>query len=148
VGKTARPPPIVLTAPINLMKLNSEMKSILKGRYEYRNTRNGTRMVTSDMSHYLAAKNYFDSQKLPYFTFYPKWEKPIKAVIRHLPIDTSAEDISHGLVKLGFDILNVKQLTSKRAQADGGTQPTNISLFLVTLKRSPKSQEIFKLTTL
>jgi hypothetical protein len=74
MGKTARPPPIVLTAPINLMKLNSEMKYILKGTYEYRNTRNGTRMVTSDMSDDLAAKHYFYSQKLPYFTFYPKWE--------------------------------------------------------------------------
>jgi hypothetical protein len=91
--------------------------------------------MTYDMSDYLAAKHYFDSQKLPYFTFYPKWEKPIRAVIRHLPIDTSEEDVSHGFVELGFDILNVKQLSSKRAQADGGTQTTNIPLFLVTLKR-------------
>jgi hypothetical protein len=67
--------------------------------------------------------------------------KPIKAVIRHLRIDTSEEGISHRLVELGFDILNVKQPTSKRAQADGGTQTTNIPLFLVTLKISAKSQE-------
>jgi hypothetical protein len=67
---------------------------------------------------------------------------------RNLPTGTSAEDNSHRLVKLSFDMLNGRQLTSKRAQTEGRTQTTNIPLFLVTLKRSPKSQETFKLTTL
>jgi hypothetical protein len=38
-------------------------------------------------------KNY-----LPYFTFFPKSEKPIKAVFRHVPQNTTTEDISDGLV--------------------------------------------------
>jgi hypothetical protein len=36
-------------------------------------------------------KSHFDSKNLSYFTFSPKSEKPIKAVIRHLPYTTPAE---------------------------------------------------------
>jgi hypothetical protein len=42
---------------------------------------------------YLAVKAHFDSNNLSYFTFYPESMKPIKAVIRHLPPNTPAEDI-------------------------------------------------------
>jgi hypothetical protein len=42
------------------------------------------------------------------FTFYPKADKPIKAVIRHLPINTPAEDIVEGLVDIGFDVISVR----------------------------------------
>jgi hypothetical protein len=43
-------------------------------------------------------------------------EKPIKVIIRHLPENTLAEDISDGLVSLGFDDINVKQMTTTRHQ--------------------------------
>jgi hypothetical protein len=39
--------------------------------------------------------------------FFPKSEKPIKAVICHLPHNTPAEDISDGLVSLDFDVVRV-----------------------------------------
>jgi hypothetical protein len=52
--------------------------------------------------------SHFESSNLPYFTFYSKSQKPIKAVIRHLPITTPAEDISDGFVDLGFDLTSVK----------------------------------------
>jgi hypothetical protein len=49
-----------------------------------------------------------ECRNLAYFTFYPKSLKPIKAVLRHLPIDTPAQDISDGLIDAGFDIISVK----------------------------------------
>jgi hypothetical protein len=42
----------------------------------------------------------------------PKSEKPIKAMIRHLPLNTPAEDISDGLVNLGFEVVSIKQMTT------------------------------------
>jgi hypothetical protein len=36
----------------------------------------------------------------------------MKAVIRHLPHNTPAEDISEGLVSLGFNIVSIKQMTA------------------------------------
>jgi hypothetical protein len=144
---TGRPPPIVMTSATNLINLQNSLKGVVKGNYEFRSTRNGTRVVTREMADYCAIRAYFDTQKLNYFTFYAKSEKPIKAVIRHLPIDTPAEDISNGLVELGFDILSVKQMTTTRP-SESGRKEINLPLFLITLRRNEKSQTIFKLNGL
>lgn len=46
------------------------------------------------MLDYLAVKDNFDSNNLSYFTSYPKSMKPMKSVIRQLPQNPPAEDIS------------------------------------------------------
>jgi hypothetical protein len=145
---SGRPPPIVLTSAINLIQLQNNLKSIVKGNFEFRSTRNGTRVVTREMADYSAIREYFDKNHLNYFTFHPKSQKPIKAVIRHLPIDTPAEDISNGLQDLGYSVLSVKQMTASRPSPEGGNYTLNLPLFLVTLPKDAKSPEIFKLTSL
>jgi hypothetical protein len=117
-----RPPPIVLTASTNLMHLQKELKGLVKGNFEFRNTRNGTRVVTREMADYSAIRAYYDGRKLNYYTFHPKSEKPIKAVIRHLPRDRPAKDISNGLTELGFRVLSVRQMTANRRSPEGETQ--------------------------
>jgi hypothetical protein len=98
------------------------------------------------MADYSAIKEYPSSKNLNYFTFYPKSTKPIKAVIRHLPGNTPAKEIYKGIVELGFDIISVNQMsTTRRSQ---GSSSTSLPLFLITLPRSEKSQEIYKLTSL
>jgi hypothetical protein len=66
-------------------------------------------------------------------------------VIRHLPSNTPAEDIPHGLVSLGFDVISVKQMTSTRRSPAEGTSQVKLPLFLIPLPRTEKSQEIYKL---
>jgi hypothetical protein len=118
----------------------------VKGSFEFRNTRNRTRIVTKEMADYSAIKEYFSSQNLNYFTFYPKFLKPIKAVIRHLLGNMPAEEIYEGLVELCFDKISVKQMsTTRRSQ---GSTSTILPLFLITLAKSEKYHEIFKLTSL
>jgi hypothetical protein len=60
------------------------------------------------MVDYSALKSYLEKNNLHYFTFSPDPEKPIKAVIRHLPPDKPAEDISNSIEDLGFNVINVK----------------------------------------
>jgi hypothetical protein len=93
-------------------------------------------------------KSHFDSQNLSYYSFFPKSEKPIKAVIRHLQLNTPAEDIFDGLVSLGFDVVSVKQMTATRRSTPEESKIMNLPLFLVTLPRTAKSQEIFRLSSL
>jgi hypothetical protein len=143
-SKQGRPPPIVLTSSTNLIQLENK----LKGSFEFRNTRNGTRVVTREMDDYKRLKEYSESNGLHFFTFHPKSVKPLKAVIRHLPSDTPAEDISKGLEELGFGTVSVKQLTAMRPSPKEGNQQVTLQLFLITLPRCPKSTEIFKLTSL
>jgi hypothetical protein len=93
-------------------------------------------------------KSYFDTQNLSYYTFFPKSEKPIKSVKRNLPLNTPAEDISDGLVNLGFDVVSVKQMTTTRQSSPEDPKTTNLPPFLVTLPRTAKSHEIFRLPSL
>jgi hypothetical protein len=79
-----------------------------------------------------------------YFTFFLNFEKPIKAVIRHLPPETPTKDISSSLGDVSFNIINVRQMTATRRAPNVESLP----LFLVTLTRNIKSQEIFKLNSL
>jgi hypothetical protein len=147
-NKTGRSPPIVLTSPENLIAMQKKLKGLCRGDFEFRSTRNGTRILTKKMADYSAIRSHLDSSKLPYFTFFPKSQKPIKAVIRHLPHNTPAEDISDGLVNICFNVISVKQMTTIRRSATEEPSSTNLPLFLITLPRTPKSQDIFQLRSL
>jgi Leucine-rich repeat (LRR) protein len=56
--------------------------------------------------------SYLEKHNLQYFSFSPNSEKNIKAVMRHLPPDTPADIISSSLEDLGFNVINVRQLTT------------------------------------
>jgi hypothetical protein len=112
-GKTGRPPPIILTSAANLIQLQKELKVVVSEDFEFRSTRNGTRVITRGIADFQSVKSSFENHKLSYFSF-PKSEKPIKAVIRNLPQNTPAEDISDGLMSFGFHVINVKQMTTTR----------------------------------
>jgi hypothetical protein len=137
----------VLTAATNLIQLQKQLKGVAKENFEFQSTRNGTRVVTKGMVDYQAVKTLLNSQSLSYYTLYPKSGKPIKAVIRHLPNNTPEEDIAEGMVDIGFDVISIKQMSSVRRSPEGPTN-TTLPLFLVTLPRTTKSSELFKLSSL
>jgi hypothetical protein len=143
-GKAGGPPPIILTSDTNLIQLQRQLKTVAKGDFEFRNTKNGTRVITKSMTDFEAVKSFFSAQNLSYYSFFPKSEKPIKAVLRHLPTNTPAQDISDGLVTLRFDVVSIKQMTTSRRSPSEETATRNLPLFLITLPRTTKFQEIFK----
>jgi hypothetical protein len=104
----------------------------------YHNKRNGG----------LFSHEILPGDNLQYFTFSPDSEKPIMAVIRLLPPDMPAEDISSSLEDLGFNVISVRQLTTNQRAPSRQTYVETLPLFLVTLTRNVKSQEMFKLNTL
>jgi hypothetical protein len=147
-GKTHRPPPIVLTFANNLIQLQKQLKGMVKDNFEFHSTRNGTRAITKTMADFSAVKSYLENNNLAYFTFYPKSLKPIKAVICHIPLNTPVEDISDRLVSLAFDVISVKHMTATRWSPYEGPTSINLPLFLITLSRKAKSQEMFRLPCL
>jgi hypothetical protein len=142
--KAGSPPPIILTSTINLIQLQRQLKNVAKGDFEFRNTKNGTRVIKS-ITDFEAVKSFFSTHNLSYYSFFPKSQKPIKAVRRHLPSNTPAEDISDGLINLGFDVVSVKQMTTRRSPSEGTRK---LPLFLITLPRTANGQEIIKLNSL
>jgi hypothetical protein len=119
------------------------LKLIVTGKF-FRNTASGTRITTKRMVDYKATQNLLVQKGLP-FTFCTKGNKPVKAVIRHLPNNTSSEDITVALQELGYEVISVKQMTAKRPSPEGGVTCISLPLFLGTLARSQKSQDILKL---
>jgi hypothetical protein len=99
------------------------------------------------MVDFQSVKSHFDSQNLSYYCF-PKSEKLIKAVIRHLPHNTLAEYIYDGLVSLGFDVISVKQMAATLRSHSEKSKIINLPLFLVTLPKTVMSQESFLLSRL
>jgi hypothetical protein len=93
-GKAGRPPPIILTSNTNLIQLQRQLKNVVKGNFEFRNTKNGTRVITKSTADFEAVKSHFSKNNISYYSFFPKSPKPIKVVIHHLPPNTPAEDIS------------------------------------------------------
>jgi hypothetical protein len=55
-----------------------------------------------------AIRSHFESNSLPYFTFYRKSQKPSW----RLTVSAPAEDISDGLANLGFEVISVKQMST------------------------------------
>jgi hypothetical protein len=129
-GKTGRPPQIILTSAINLIQLQKQLKGVVEESFAFHTTRIGTRVLTNSFADFQSVKSFFDRNRLSYISFFPKLEKPIKAVICHLPINTPAEDISDGLVNLGFDIISVKQMTTTHRSSPDYPKPANLPIFL------------------
>jgi hypothetical protein len=113
-SKAGRPPPIMLTSAVKQIQLQRNVRNIVKGDFEFRNTRNGTRIITKELEDSSAIRKYLEGKNLSYFAFFHKSEKTIKAVIRHLPLNTPAQHISDGLMDVRFYIISVKQMTSTR----------------------------------
>jgi hypothetical protein len=62
-------------------------------------------------------------------------------------INIPAKDIAEELVDLGFEVISVRQMSIARRSPEGTTSIT-LPLFLVTLPRTTKSQDSFKLSNL
>jgi hypothetical protein len=69
---------------------------MVKDDFEFRSIRNGTRDVTRGMVDFKTIKPHLEENSLFFFTFYSRAERPIKAVIRHLPHNTPANYICDG----------------------------------------------------
>jgi hypothetical protein len=75
------------------------------------------------MMDYNAMQKFLTGKNLHFFTFYTKTDKPVNAVIRYLPGNISAEDITVTLQESNYVVIEVKQVTAKRTTPEGGVTP-------------------------
>jgi hypothetical protein len=69
-------------------------------------------------------------------------------MVRQLPVSSLAEDALNGFVNFGFEIVSVQQISTTRQLPAEEKTRVSTPLFLITLPRTSKSREIFKLTSL
>jgi hypothetical protein len=70
-SQAGRPPPIILTSATKLLQLQKKLRGLVKGSFEFRNSKNGDRVVTREMADFSAVKAYFTSENLSFYTFFP-----------------------------------------------------------------------------
>jgi hypothetical protein len=138
-----RPPPLVLSSEANILSLQKDLKTVVTGEFFFRNTASGTRITTKSMADYKATQNLLSQRGLTYFTFYTKGDKPVK-----LSLGICRITLLPKTQELGYEVISVKQMTAKRPSQVGGVSLVTPPLFLVTLVRNQKSQEIFKISNL
>lgn len=93
------------------MQLQNQLKGLLKGNSEFRNTRKGTRVVTKEWEGFSAIRSHFKTNNLLF---------------------TSAKDISDGLVDLEFDVIIVKLMPVNRLSPVKGTFAVLFPFILIT----------------
>jgi hypothetical protein len=94
------------------------------------------------MAEYSSMKSYLEENNLHNFTFSPYPEKPVKAVTRHLPPRHAS------LENLGFNVINVMQMTATRRAPNAQTHAEFLPPFFVTLTRSKIAYEVLQLSKL
>jgi hypothetical protein len=142
--KSGRQPPIVT----NLIRLQSDLKEHVKGEYEFRNTRNGTLIITTEMADNSATKSFLEKKKLHYFTFSPKFRKAYQGSDPIFSQTRQRNMLPAAFEDLGFNVINERQLTTNPRAPNRQTYVETLPLFMVTLTGNVKSQEIFKLNSL
>jgi hypothetical protein len=103
------------------------------------NTAIEARITTESMVDCNTIQKFLTEKNLHFCTFCIKADKLVKAIIRHLSGNNSAEDITVALQEIDYDIINVKQMTAKRPSPEGVVTHTSLPLFLVILARNQKS---------
>ncbi|GFV73338.1 uncharacterized protein TNCV_2898391 [Trichonephila clavipes] len=136
--KPEPPPPIHLKFKKNIRDL---LKSIYQKFPDITNKSSGEfiKLITNDIEEYHALTNFLEDDKdFEFFSLKSKSIKPIKIVIKGLPIFTKTHEIQSDLEEEGFTIENVSQLISKKTK-------TALSFFQVP--RNANNQKTFDLKT-
>jgi hypothetical protein len=69
----------VLTSTTNLIQLQWQLTKITTGNFEFRNTRNGARIVTKEMADFSAMKKYLEKNKPSLLFLLPEVGKTCKS---------------------------------------------------------------------
>ncbi|GIX73027.1 hypothetical protein CEXT_305611 [Caerostris extrusa] len=64
-----------------------------------------------------AITKYLTDGKIEFYVITPKNQRPLKAVLKGLPVSYSADEIATGLAVLGLKIDQVRQLTNLKTKA-------------------------------
>ncbi|GFX81755.1 uncharacterized protein TNCV_317591 [Trichonephila clavipes] len=133
--------------PIHLKikeNFRTQIKSIYQKFPETINKNSGKfiKLFSKDVEEKHKLTKFLESDKdFEFFCIKPKLDKPIKVVIKGLPIFTKTQEIHSDLEEEGFSVEKVTQLISKKHKGP-------LPFFQITLPRNAPNLKIFDLKTL
>ncbi|GFY58321.1 uncharacterized protein TNIN_340331 [Trichonephila inaurata madagascariensis] len=96
------------------------------------------KIYTSNSEEHRTLTAYLDEKSEEFYVIQPLNARPLKSVIKGLPTSTEIGEIKDDLTAQGFNVEKVAQLTIAKTKSP-------LPIFLVELKKSPNSPDIFQL---
>lgn len=141
------PPIIVPTLPSHNnyfeyhRQLEKELGHTLKIIYHQKQ---GTKYHVTSQEAFDKLQNIFREKRIGYFTFTPKFQKPLQIVIKRLPTHVTAQQLQEELQVLDFPVINVRQLTITK-QENGTFIKCPIPVWVVSLTNNDYGRSIYDL---
>lgn len=137
-----KPPPIFVKGVKDFPALCTALIELIGvDNFICKSLTNSLKIQTSDPNAYRALVHFLKSGKVQYHTYQLKEDKPLRIVIRNLHPSTPLNLIKD---ELEVRLYEVRQVTNVLHKVNKNPLP----LFFVDLEPSPKSYEIFKLSSL
>lgn len=140
--KVQKPPPIFIYGIKNTYGFIKSLAATVKEPPVIQQNKERIKFQLLNRADFDKIKTYCDQQQIEYATGITRGERPVKVVIRKLPLDTDISDLSAELTGLGYTPLTIRQMTKKGTSSERVPMP----LYLVSLARSPETKGIYSLT--
>ncbi|GIX66919.1 nucleic-acid-binding protein from transposon X-element [Caerostris darwini] len=134
--------PIMIMKPNDIHSFMKKINTDLKTKITCKLTTQYLKLEPETETLHTTITKYLDNTNVPYYLITPKNLRPLKAVLRGLPINTDLDTIKHELTELHFQVINIYQL-KKRDQAR-----TPMPLFQIQLAPTENIEEIWTLDNL
>ncbi|GIY64970.1 nucleic-acid-binding protein from transposon X-element [Caerostris darwini] len=134
--------PIMIMKPTDIHAFMKQLNDALKLKITCKLTAQYLKLEPDTESLHATITKHLDATNVPYYIITPKGLRPVKAVLRGLPISTDLEAIKNELTELNFQVINIYQL-KKRDQAR-----TPMPLFQIQLAPTENVEEIWQLDSL
>lgn len=136
------PPPIFVKGVEDFPALCTDLIELIGvDNFICKSSTNSLKIQTTDPNAYRALVRYLKSEKAEYHTYQLKEDKPLRIIIRNLHPSTPLNLIKD---ELEVRLYEVRQVTNVLHKVNKNPLP----LFFVDLEPTPKSYEIFKMSSL
>ncbi|GIY88012.1 nucleic-acid-binding protein from transposon X-element [Caerostris darwini] len=134
--------PIMIMKPTDIHAFMKQLNDALKLKITCKLTAQYLKLEPDTESLHATITRYLDATNVHYYIITPKGLRPVKAVLRGLPISYDLEVIKTELTDLNFQVINIYQL-KKRDQAR-----TPMPLFQIQLAPTENVEDIWQLDSL
>ncbi|GBN71385.1 hypothetical protein AVEN_149359-1 [Araneus ventricosus] len=129
--------------PINL-KYTSEYENMLESVHKTcGNTTNKfgndyIKIFTENLEQYNKVQSHLKQQGYDYYLVRPRDKKPLKVVVKGLPLEHNPERVKNYLTEIGFSVIRVTRLSQFRTRKP-------LPFLLIDLNNTPNAKDIYKI---
>lgn len=143
IGKKKALPPIVLHGMLGEDHKTTmiELENGLTESFELKYKGSRVLIYTKNITDYSKLKENFLEQKIPFHTFTPDEQKPVKLVLKSIPPNVTAENIIEDLKSKGLEVRKAIQMVKKQPE---GTADIKYPMYKVEFAPTTKIATVVK----